>query len=88
MSDKYLEELIASLRMEERDAKLAEGRAGFEGIALIGRKFGAAADELERLKAGLEKMVSPELDWEDGATGVGHQFRLIAWNLLDGKKVL
>lgn len=38
--------------------------------------------EVRRLRKGLQKMLSAEMDWEDGAVGVGYEFRLIARDLL------
>jgi hypothetical protein len=39
--------------------------------------------EAVRLREVLEKMLSPETDWENGETGVGHTFRLIARKALE-----
>lgn len=77
----YSQKLVDSLRMEADLCAQCAGHGGessgdfFQAMALVGRKFGAAADEIDRLRAGLTRI----------AEGYGGDVQSLARNLLEGK---
>lgn len=77
----YSQKLVDSLRMEAELCAQCAGHGGessgdfFQAMALVGRKFGAAAYEIDRLTAGLQLI----------ADGYGGDVESFAQQLLEGK---
>lgn len=75
-----IERLVSGTQGEKRSSSVVSMLGGMtrDYVDEVEAERDRLAAQVETLRSAMERMLSPDLDWDNGEVGVGHTFRYIA----------